>query len=70
MSEPLQIRMFNERVRAMNQSNSKMLTLNQNEARALHNEIYELLTTIAELTKNANENSAQVQVSMDGGGFK
>ena len=60
--------MYNDRVRAMNQSNSKILTLNQNEARGLHNEIYELLASIAELKKT--DDTPSVQVRMDGGGFK
>lgn len=34
------VRMFNDRVRAMNQSNGKILTLNAQEARNLHAEIY------------------------------
>jgi hypothetical protein len=62
--------MFNDRVRAMNQSNGKILTLNAQEARNLHAEIYELLATISGLSKN-NENSViKTDISMDGGGFK
>ena len=64
------VRMFNDRVRAMNQSNGKILTLNAQEARNLHAEIYELLATISGLSKN-NENSViRTDISMDGGGFK
>ena len=66
---PLHIRMLNERVRAMNQSGGKVLTLNAQEARSLHAEIYDLMATIADLAKrNTNDNIATV--TMDGGGFK
>lgn len=54
----------------MNHSNSKMLTLNPQEARNLHSEIYELLSTIAGLSKSSEKTQELVSVSMDGGGFK
>ena len=60
--------MFNDRVRAMNQANSKVLTLNPQEARNLHAEIYDLMATIANLSKTADVSA--ISVSMDGGGFK
>ena len=66
---PLHIRMFNDRVRAMNQSNGKILTLNQQEARSLHAEIYELMATIASLS-GSNTPESVVTVAVDGGGFK
>ena len=66
---PLHIKNFNAKVRAMNQANGKILTLNAEEARTLHAEIYDLLATIANLSKI--DNSTEVtQVNMDGGGFK
>ena len=68
-SLPLHIRMFNERVRALNQSRSRTLTLTQAEAQSLHAEIYELLTQIAELSKSAPKPDV-LNVSMDGGGFR
>jgi cytochrome c-type biogenesis protein CcmH/NrfF len=66
---PLQIRKFNEKLRAMNQANAKILTLNSQEARDLHAEIYDLMATIAELNKNTGSNETVI-VNMDGGGFK
>jgi hypothetical protein len=67
---PLAVKMFNDKVRVMNQANSKVLTLNQQEARNLHAEIYDLMATIADLIK-ANENpSPSTSMSMDGGSFK
>jgi len=68
-SLPLHIRMFNERVRALNQSRSRTLTLTQAEAQSLHAEIYELLTQIAELSKGSQKPDV-LNVSMDGGGFR
>lgn len=70
---PLQIKMFNDRVRAMNASNSKILTLSQQEARALHAEIYDLLATNAALNKSSN-NTNDIHggglFSLNGGGFR
>jgi hypothetical protein len=63
---PLQIKMFNDKVRAMNQANSKILTLNAQEARGLHAEIYDLLAAIASNSKSSTNTST---VSMDGGRF-
>jgi len=68
-SLPLHIRMFNERVRALNQSRNRTLTLTQAEAQSLHAEIYELLAQIAELSKSASKPEV-LNVSMDGGGFR
>ena len=67
---PFHIRMFNDRVRAMNQTNGKVLTLNPQEARSLHAEIYDLMATIAELSRSLTDPGTVISVSMDGGGFK
>jgi hypothetical protein len=66
---PLHIKSFNNKVRAMNQSNGKILTLNAEEARSLHAEIYDLMATIAKISKNTGIEDVVV-VNMDGGGFK
>jgi len=65
---PFHIKLFNDRVRAMTQANSKMLTLNPQEARNLHAEIYDLMATIANLVQQAPVAKVSV-VSMDGGSF-
>lgn len=65
---PLQIKLFNDRVRAMNQSHSKILTLNQQEAQSLHAEIYDLMATIAQLSRPSTESNNTA--NMDGGEFK
>ena len=64
---PFHIKMFNDKVRAMNQSNGKILTLNAQEARNLHAEIYDLMATNVNLTRTTSNTAT---VSMDGGGFK
>ena len=60
--------MYNDRVRAMNQTNGKLLTLNAQEARSLHSEIYDLMATIANLSSNPTAN--EISINMDGGTFK
>lgn len=67
---PLHIKNFNNKVRAMNQANSKILTLNQEEARSLHAEIFDLMAIIAELSKQSTSANADITISMDGGNFK
>lgn len=62
--------MFNDRVRAMNQANSKILTLNTQEARNLQAEIYDLMAMIAAFTKSYTNTPTDTSVNMDGGGFK
>jgi hypothetical protein len=66
---PFHIKLYNDRVRAMNQSNGKILTLNAQEARNLHAEIYDLMATITRLSQTTTNNT-MVTVGMDGGGFK
>jgi hypothetical protein len=66
---PLHIKQFNDKVRAMNQTNGKVITLNAQEARSLHAEIYDLMATIANLSRVA-ESGGITTVGMDGGGFK
>jgi len=67
---PLQVKNFNNKVRAMNQANAKMLTLTADEARNLHAEIYDLLATISNLTQLSTGPATVTTISMDGGGFK
>jgi hypothetical protein len=65
---PLHIKLFNDRVRVMNQSNGKILTLNAQEARSLHAEIYDLMATISHLSASSGREEI-VTVAMDGGKF-
>lgn len=64
----LAIKNFNERVKAMNQTGSKQLSLSADEARNLHSDIFVLLANIAEL-QNVPESIQSPALSLDGGGF-
>lgn len=67
----LHVRMFNDKVRIMNQTHSRDLTLSAVEARNLHSDIFALLAHIAELTEKPQVTDEEViQINMDGGGFK
>lgn len=58
---------FNNKIQLMNQSGSKQLMLSADEARNLHADIFILLANFAEVgTKSADD----IEISMDGGGFK
>jgi len=64
----LHLKAFNNRVKVMNQTNAKDLTLTALEARNLHNDIFELLTQIQSLTEIKQE-AEVVTIGMDGGNF-
>ena len=64
----LSFRKFNESVRKMNQSNGKQLVLTAQEARSLHNDIFTMLTTLADsIAESAPEEVAVI--NLDGGSF-
>lgn len=67
----LHLKKFNDRVKVMNQTNAKELVLPALEARNLHNDLFELLAQIAELStvKQEPTDNAAVNIEMDGGGF-
>lgn len=64
----LAIKNFNERVKIMNQTGSKQLSLSADEARNLHADIFNLLANIAEL-QGTTESIQPTAMSLDGGGF-
>lgn len=64
----LAVKSFNEKIKVMNQNNSKQLVLSAEEARNLHSDIYALLVNIAELKSTGG--AELVQIAMDGGRFK
>lgn len=66
----LAITNFNNRIKTMNQTNSKQLVLNADEARNLHADIFTLLANIAELQSQPEATVEPIQITMDGGGFK
>lgn len=65
----LSIKTFNERVKIMNQTGSKQISLTVDEARNLHADIFSLLANIAELQSNNKETAETFNISFDGGGF-
>lgn len=67
----LHLKTFNNKVKVMNQTNSKELVLSAIEARNLHNDIFELLTQIADLAaiREKEQENAVVKADMDGGHF-
>lgn len=67
----LHLKAFNNRVKVMNQTNAKDLTLSKTEAQNLQADIFDLLTQIQALTEIREQAVANsvVNVEMDGGGF-
>jgi uncharacterized protein YlxW (UPF0749 family) len=69
---PFHIRVFNDRVRGMNQARSKSLLLSDREVRDLQADIFDLLVTINNLNKTITEiskNTGSSSIEMDGGSF-
>jgi hypothetical protein len=64
----LAVKNFNERVKVMNQTGSKQLSLSADEARNLHADIFNLLANLAEV-QTMPESSQSTTLSLDGGGF-
>lgn len=67
----IQIKNFNDKIRVMNQTQSKQIVMTAQEARNLHTEIYALLAQIADLTRQPASTASEdlIQISMDGGRF-
>ena len=66
----IHIRAFNEKVRVMNQTQSKQIILSAVEARNLHADLFALLTHVAELSDTKPEPQVTTtQIGMDGGRF-
>ena len=68
------LKKFNDRVKVLNQTRAKDLTLSADDARNLQAEIFSLLAQIsymAEKIENfSNEDSAPIEVKLDGGAWK
>jgi hypothetical protein len=67
----LHLKKFNDRVKVMNQTNSRDLVLAAAEARQLQADIFDLLIKINELVevKKQTANEAVVQIDVQGGKF-
>jgi len=64
----LHLKMFNDKVRLLNQTNQKTLILSATEARNLHAEVFSLLTKIAELSA-VDKQEVPTSADFDGGTF-
>ena len=65
----LSIKNFNDRVKVMNQTGSKQLSLSAEEARNLHADIFNLLAHVTELQTQPENTQNVTAISLDGGGF-
>ena len=65
----LHLKKFNEKIKAMNQTNAKELVLTPADARNIHSDLFALLTKINDLTNIQKEDNQAVNVDFDGGDF-
>lgn len=66
----LHCKMFNEKVRHMNQAHKKELVLTASEAKSLQADIFNLLVLVASLAgNNPAKNDSVAVTSADGGAF-
>lgn len=61
---------FSDKIRTMNQTHSKNLTLSADEARNLHSAIFDLMERITVLTDPPEKEVETDAVMMDGGQFE
>ncbi len=67
----LHITAFADKIKVMNQTNAKSLSLSAAEARSLHSEIFDILARITDLLEfELGDNDATVISDLDGGSFK
>lgn len=67
----LHLKQFNDKVKVMNQSNSKQLILSAQEARDIQAELFEILNFLAVLARKqtTSDTDTDISVKMDGGVF-
>lgn len=67
----IHIKEFNEKIKAMNQSNSKDMILTAKDARNLHADIFALLNAVSDLSLKLQEDSKDqsLNIRIDGGSF-
>jgi hypothetical protein len=67
----LHLKKFNDRVKVMNQTNARDLSLTAAEARQLQADIFDLLAKINDLIETKQQTAAEpvLQVELRGGGF-
>ena len=65
----LHLKKFNDRVKVMNQTNSRDLMLTAAEARQLQSDIFDLLLQIQALAEIKSAEPETISVQVKGGGF-
>ena len=65
----LNLRKFNDRIKVLNQTNSRELVLSAGEARQLQADIFDLLTQIQSLTEVKSNEPEVIAVQVKGAGF-
>jgi len=68
----LHLKRFNDRIKAMNQTNGRDITISAQDARNIQAEIFDLLTVIANLSQKqepVKETVAVESQELDGGSF-
>ena len=67
----MHLKMFNDKVKLMNQSKSKQLILSAQEASNFHEDLFDLLNHCATISQKLQEKRQDdvVSVGMDGGSF-
>lgn len=65
----LHLRKFNDRVKVMNQTNARDLSLTAQEARQLQADIFDLLTQIQALAEVKSTEPEVIAVQVKGAGF-
>lgn len=68
--QTIHLKNFNDRVKAMSQTQSRDLTMSAQDARNLQADIFNLMTMVVELSAKLSADNEVVQVSLDGGAFK
>ena len=66
----LHVKSFSDKVKLMNQTGKQNMTLSANEARSLHNDIFDLLAHCTKLSRMlVQKDDATTNVRMDGGSW-
>jgi hypothetical protein len=64
----IHLKNFNDRVRAMGQTNGREITMSAQDARSLQADIFNLMTLVVELNTKVKSDEV-IQVQLDGGKF-
>ena len=67
--QTIHLKNFNDRVKAMSQTNSRELTMSAQDARNLQADIFNLMTLVFDLSAVSKQNDV-LQIDLDGGNFK